>query len=402
MVHGDIEVQGVWKKFRRGELHSSLRDAIPAAAKWLFKRNVRQDIRDKEFWALRDVSFQVSPGESLGIIGSNGAGKSTILKVLTKILRPTRGRYRVKGRVGALVEIAAGFHPDLTGRENMFLQGAIMGMSNSEVHKKFEQIVGFADIGEFIDTPVKRYSSGMHARLGFSIVAHLDPDVLIIDEILAVGDLAFQVKAFERIRELATSGIPVIVVSHQLPRIAEICTKAVLLDHGEVLHAGSPADCIALYTGRAVHVHGTGVSNSPVELESVEMARGDMIRSGEVVCLTVKGRLLDADIPDHVEPVAVALRDVEMGQTLYLSGTRDAGLPLSDPGPFSIDVDIQMNVRPGLYSLETYAWDMRAESAVFVGPRASILVHEGPPFVGYVQLNAGMQHSHNDGPRAGD
>ena len=397
MARGEIEARGLWKKFRRGELHDSLRDLIPAMAKSLFGRRApREDIGKKEFWAVQDVSFRVSPGESLGIIGHNGAGKSTILKLITKVLRPTRGHCRVTGRIGALIEIAAGFHPDLTGRENLYVQGAIMGMSRAEIPRKFDEIVDFAGIAEFIDTPVKRYSSGMHARLGFSIAAHLDPDVLIIDEILSVGDVAFQAKAFARIRELATSGIPVVVVSHQLTRIKELCTQALVLDHGAVVHAGTPVECIAAYMSPARQGQTEGTPKSPVEIVSLEMASQD-VSSGEVIHLTVKGRLLTDGAPDHVEPVAILIRDAEAGQIVALCGTRDANLALSNPGPFSIDVDLQMNVRPGLYAVETYAWDRRTETALSVGPRVNVHVAEGRTFLGFVQLNANMRLSGDGG-----
>ena len=172
----------VWKKFRRGERHDSLRDAVTALVKKPFTpRPEREALDAQEFWALKDVSFEVQPGEAIGIIGPNGAGKSTTLKLLTKILRPTMGACRVRGRVGALIEIAAGFHPDLTGRENLYLQGAILGMTRAEVAGKLDEMIEFSGIRDFIDTPVKRYSSGMNARLGFAVAAHVDPDVLLID-----------------------------------------------------------------------------------------------------------------------------------------------------------------------------------------------------------------------------
>ena len=215
MAEPYVAFESVWKKFHRGEYHDTVRDAIVGVGRRLSGRRALSRAAD-EFWAVRDVSFDVRPGETLGIIGGNGAGKSTILKLLTRIMRPNRGRLHVEGRVGALIEVSAGFHPDLTGRENIFLQGALMGMRNATIKDRFDQIVDFSGISEFLDTPVKRYSSGMNARLGFSVAAHLDPDVLIIDEVLAVGDYRFQQKAFARLRELARSGRPVIVVSHQL------------------------------------------------------------------------------------------------------------------------------------------------------------------------------------------
>ena len=219
---------GVWKKFRRGERHDSLRDLIPSLARRALRR--RRDALDaKEFWALKDVSFEVRPGHALGIIGPNGAGKSTALKLLTRILRPTRGSCSVRGRVGALIEVAAGFHPDLTGRENVYLQGAILGMKRGEIARKFDEIVDFAGLGEFMDTPVKRYSSGMNARLGFSIAAHLDPEVLLIDEVLAVGDMSFQQRCLDRLAQFRRDGMAIAFVSHNMQAVATLCDTALLL-----------------------------------------------------------------------------------------------------------------------------------------------------------------------------
>jgi lipopolysaccharide transport system ATP-binding protein len=241
-----VRFDGVWKKFRRGQRHDSLRDLIPFTVQRLIGRTNGSELAGQEFWALEDVSFEVQPGEALGIIGPNGAGKSTTLKLLTRILRPTRGHCEVRGRIGALIEIAAGFHPDLTGRENIFLQGAVMGMKRHEVARRIEEIVEFAGIGSFIDTQVKRYSSGMNARLGFSIAAHLEPDVLIIDEVLAVGDMAFQQKCLERMRQYRKEGAAIVFVSHQLNSIVTLCSKALLMKH-RVLERGDAVDVVRLY-----------------------------------------------------------------------------------------------------------------------------------------------------------
>jgi lipopolysaccharide transport system ATP-binding protein len=243
-----VVFNGVSKKFRKGERHDSLRDLIPAALGRLLSRSRSAGgLEDKEFWAVQDVSFEVRAGEALGIIGANGAGKSTILKLLTRILRPTSGHCQVVGRAGALIEVAAGFHPDLTGRENVFLQGAIMGMKREEISRKFDEIVEFAGLGEFISTQVKRYSSGMNARLGFSIAAHLDPDVLLIDEVLSVGDATFQEKCITRMRELIGRGMPIVFISHNLPAILELCTRVIVMDHGAVKFDGDPAAAIQHY-----------------------------------------------------------------------------------------------------------------------------------------------------------
>ncbi|HEU0054812.1 MAG TPA: ABC transporter ATP-binding protein, partial [Longimicrobium sp.] len=264
-----ITADGVWKEFRRGPTHDSLRDLLPALVGQA-RRRATEEPRRGGFWAVRDLSFSVGPGDALGIIGPNGAGKSTVLKLATRILRPTRGEMRVAGRVGALIEIAAGFHPDLTGRENVFLQGAIMGMRRAEIRRKFDEIVDFSGVADFVDTPVKRYSSGMNARLGFAIAAHLEPDVLVIDEVLSVGDFAFQEKAFGRIRQVASQGIPVVVVSHQLDRVAALCNRAILLDRGVPVLQGEPRDCIAAYVMAGARAAPSAEAH-PVRLRGVEI-----------------------------------------------------------------------------------------------------------------------------------
>ena len=228
----------------------------------------------KDVTALDNVSFSISDGIT-GILGENGAGKSTILKILSRIMKPTTGTMTVRGRLSALIEVSAGFHQDLTGRQNIFLQGAIMGMRKAEVQRKFDEIVEFSGVADFLDTPVKRYSSGMNARLGFSIAAHLEPDVLIIDEVLAVGDAAFQQKAFARIKAMATGGAPVVLVSHQLDRIRELCTKAILLEKGTVKAVGTPGDCIDqyLYASRTKAAHASAV-DSGIHFERVLAPNG--------------------------------------------------------------------------------------------------------------------------------
>ncbi|MDP9201094.1 MAG: polysaccharide ABC transporter ATP-binding protein [Gemmatimonadota bacterium] len=243
-----VQVDSVWKKFRRGERQDSLRDLVPALVRrWTGRKPNSQEIKNDEFWALRDVSLTALRGEAIGIIGHNGAGKSTLLKILTRLLRPTAGTYQTHGRVGALIEVTAGFHPDLTGRENVYLNGAILGLRKAEIARRFEEIVEFSGISEFIDTPVKRYSSGMNARLGFSIAAHLDPDVLIVDEVLSVGDYMFQAKCVEWMRRTLDSGTTVIFVSHNMDAVMALCKSAILLNHGRVLAQGKMTDVIAEY-----------------------------------------------------------------------------------------------------------------------------------------------------------
>jgi len=246
-VQPAVVFDSVWKKFRRGERHDSLRDLLPAMAKSLFRKSHADELEGaQEFWAVKDVSFEVKPGEALGIIGPNGAGKSTTLKLLTKILRPTRGHCLVRGRVGALIEVAAGFHPDLTGRENIFLQGAIMGMKRVEIARKLDEIIDFAGVSDFIDTPVKRYSSGMNARLGFSIAAHLDLEALIIDEVLSVGDMSFQEKCVKRMHHFKQQGAAIVFVSHNLQAVGALCDRVLFLKQ-EAVAMGPPAEVFGRY-----------------------------------------------------------------------------------------------------------------------------------------------------------
>jgi lipopolysaccharide transport system ATP-binding protein len=238
----------VWKKFRRGERLDTLKDVVVNYVKHpLRRRTPRHELAAQEFWALKDVSFEVQRGEALGIIGPNGAGKSTTLKLLTRILKPTQGTCSVRGRVGALIEVAAGFHPDLTGRENIYLQGAILGMTRREITAKLDQMIEFSGIGDFIDTPVKRYSSGMNARLGFSIAAHVDPDVLLIDEVLAVGDYQFQQKCYARLEQFRRRGAAIVFVSHNVQAITDLCDRALLLRPNKPPILDDVAKVAALY-----------------------------------------------------------------------------------------------------------------------------------------------------------
>ena len=292
MPESVIAFDGVWKKFRRGEHHDSLRDLVPALVR-RFPSRREPTLEADEFWVLQNVSFEVKPGQALGIIGPNGAGKSTALKVLTRILRPTRGTARVHGRVGALIELAAGFHPDLTGRENIFLQGAIMGMRREDIRRRFDEIIDFAGIPDFIDTPVKRYSSGMNARLGFAIAAHLDPEVLLIDEVLAVGDFNFQQKCYARLEEFRRDGIPIAFVSHNMQAIATLCDRVMLLRSGQDPLIGDVPSVLSEY------VSSRGTSADP---------RVNVLRAS---LTDVRG----AEVAGPVPPAALLLLDVEIAAT---------------------------------------------------------------------------------------
>jgi lipopolysaccharide transport system ATP-binding protein len=251
MSNVTVRLDHVSKKFRKGELHNSLRDLIPALGARVLGRGANHSDR-REFWALKDISFEVSRGEALGIVGANGAGKSTMLKLISRIMKPTTGTVEVHGRLSALIEVSAGFHPDLTGRENIYLNGTILGMARREIAAKFDQIVEFSGVAEFIDTPVKRYSSGMYARLGFSIAAHVNPDVLIVDEVLSVGDYLFQQKCMDRMRSVIQNGTTVLFVSHNLKAVTELCDRTILLSHGNAVDIGSTDSVVRQYLNAAL------------------------------------------------------------------------------------------------------------------------------------------------------
>ena len=250
MTDAALRLDGVYKKFRKGELYDSLRDLIPALAARMLRGPSREALAPREFWALQDITFSVPRGEAFGIIGSNGAGKSTILKVLSGIMRPTRGTLHVEGRLSALIEVSAGFHPDLTGRENIYLNGTILGMTRAEIKRRFDAIVAFSELEEFLDTPVKRYSSGMFARLGFAVAAHVEPDILIVDEVLSVGDYLFQQKCFQRMNEVMSGGATVVFVSHNLRAVSLLCERSMLLERGRVVTMGPSHEVIKAYLTR--------------------------------------------------------------------------------------------------------------------------------------------------------
>lgn len=243
-----IRVQNLAKEYRIGTAaHNTLRDQLTEGAKAFFSRKGGSRSAEGSFWALKDISFDIKKGEMVGIIGHNGAGKSTLLKILSRITEPTEGRGEIRGRVGSLLEVGTGFHFELTGRENVYLYGAILGMTKSEIDRKFKKIVEFSEIEQFLETPVKHYSSGMYVRLAFAVAAHLDPEVLLIDEVLSVGDLAFQRKCMEQAQSLRQSNATVIVVSHNMFSIKAMCDRVIYLSHGRVMADGPPDQVIPLY-----------------------------------------------------------------------------------------------------------------------------------------------------------
>ncbi|HUQ79568.1 MAG TPA: polysaccharide ABC transporter ATP-binding protein [Gemmatimonadaceae bacterium] len=289
-MSGDVAItaSGLGKRYQLGDSSGadSLRDALAstfsratmkraATAVAAFARGDQGDDVNT-LWSLRDVSFEIPHGETVGIIGRNGAGKSTLLKILSRITQPTTGRVRIVGRVGSLLEVGTGFHPDLTGRENIFLNGAILGMRRTEIARKFDEIVAFAEVERFLDTQVKHYSSGMYLRLAFAVAAHLEPDILLVDEVLAVGDLEFQRKCLGKMSSVAGEGRTVLFVSHNLGAVRTICRSAMVLDGGRVVRHGNVDDCLAYYVAQTFEedasrwVRPAGRDTAPISISRIE------------------------------------------------------------------------------------------------------------------------------------
>jgi lipopolysaccharide transport system ATP-binding protein len=301
-----IQVENLGKKYIIGhqqqskrERYLALRDVISDSAKsiWQKIQNPKSKVQDRyeEFWALKDVSFEIKQGECVGIIGRNGAGKSTLLKILSRITEPTTGRISIKGRVASLLEVGTGFHPELTGRENIYLNGAILGMSKAEIKRKFDEIVAFAEVEKFLDTPVKRYSSGMYVRLAFAVAAHLEPEILVVDEVLAVGDAAFQQKCLGKMGDVATKeGRTVLFVSHNMAAVEKLCQFGIVLHRGNLQLSGKQTEAISYYL--------TSFSDSQISLKE----RKDRQGFGDV-------RVVAIEIKDEQGNV---LDTVQSGQTI--------------------------------------------------------------------------------------
>src|SRR5579859_232218 len=377
-----VEFTGVWKKFRRGEKFDSLRDLIPSMAKMLVSRG-QMDLREKEFWALRDVSFEMKRGDALGIIGPNGSGKSTALKLLSGILKPDKGNLGVKGRLSTLIELGAGFHPDLTGRENIYLNGTILGMKRAEIARKFDQIVEFSELHEFIDTPVKRYSSGMYARLGFSVAAHVDPEVLIVDEALSVGDYVFQQRCMDRMRSVIKSGAAVLFVSHNLKAVTELCQRVVLLEHGRVVTIGDTDSVVRRYLSDGLRARGSD-EHKAVYISEVKVRD----RTGEQATFdTGQTAWVDVGVTarENIERLAVVIWFTD--QTEYI--LFDTSTERLGSQPFSLQAgesyrctfELSLNMAHGTFHLcaAIHRYDIQREydrkapaSTVFIGSTLAV------------------------------
>jgi lipopolysaccharide transport system ATP-binding protein len=318
-------------------LRHSLERAVRSPREWLRSCRRERRARGEEFWALRDVNFSVSQGDVIGFIGRNGAGKSTLLKILSRITRPTRGRIRLRGRVASLLEVGTGFHPELTGRENVFLNGAVLGMSRAEITRKFDEIVAFSGVEKFLDTPVKRYSSGMYVRLAFAVAAHLEPEILVVDEVLAVGDAEFQKKCLGRMNRAAREGRTVLFVSHNISAVQSLCTRAIYLSAGRVVKDASVEEVLTTYANSAQQMIDEqplaertdrvgGTQLRIVAVEFVDAATGQRVAtllSGQDVFIVIRCASL---VPEGLDRVAFAVAFFsETGNYLFSCNSETVG-----------------------------------------------------------------------------
>jgi lipopolysaccharide transport system ATP-binding protein len=376
-----IRVEELGKLYHLGtaQRHNTLRDALAAGLRapldWLRRDGKRESgSGDETIWALREVSFDVNHGDAVGIVGRNGAGKSTLLKVLSRITEPTEGHAYVHGRVGSLLEVGTGFHPELTGRENVYLNGAILGMRRAEIARKFDEIVAFAEIEQFLDTPVKRYSSGMYVRLAFAVAAHLEPELLVVDEVLAVGDLAFQKKCLGKMGDVARGGRTVLFVSHNMNAVQRLCSSCMMLDQGKLIAYGSTAEVVTRYVSansstvsprnwidlEGMSRSGTGRSRfSAIWYSSDDETVDNHPYSGGPLDVSLA---ITSDAPRTVGSIAVTLYD-EYGTKLVNADTISLGrgVPLRK-GETRVHLRIrELYLNPGIYILGLWVADPPAE-----------------------------------------
>ncbi|MCP9494745.1 MAG: ABC transporter ATP-binding protein [Pyrinomonadaceae bacterium MAG19_C2-C3] len=362
-----------------GNLRETLAGAIRRPLGWV--RGTRRSGEKQTLWALRDVSFDVRAGETVGIIGRNGAGKSTLLKVLSRITEPTSGRVRLYGRVGSLLEVGTGFHPELTGRENIFLNGSILGMNRIEITKRFDEIVAFAEVEEFIDTPVKRYSSGMYMRLAFAVAAHLQPEILIVDEVLAVGDAQFQKKCLGKMGDVARSGRTVLFVSHNMAAVTQLCNKAILMERGKMVEQGETSRIVQSYLATD-HTSAADIK-IPKERHSTEYCGVQNIQVNRV-------KLVNAATPSFAvrwkEPLVMRFRftvkkplqniafgfsvATAQGINVFAAHHTDSGTDYYsfEPGVYEIEVSVGNPLRAGLHTLSFGAHNGISRDILFLVP----------------------------------
>ena len=361
-----IKIDGLSKRYslrRNKPSYSSLRDELTQRARdgvgLLLGRSKPEKSSYEEFWALKEVSLSISQGDRVGVVGSNGAGKSTLLKILSRITDPTEGSIEIVGRVSSLLEVGTGFHPELSGRENIYLNGAILGMPKDEIRRKFDDIVQFAEVERFLDTPVKRYSSGMYVRLAFAVAAHLEPDVLIVDEVLAVGDAQFQKKCLGRMEELSRDGRTILFVTHNMDAMLTLCNRAVILNKGELLFDGSPKEARQRYLSHVSSVEYSVAQNAGrggsggVSVSSVwvERTHSEAIISGEPISLCLEANVAEQYEQRSVLQVAFGIDSLDGQRVFTVLSSWDGSEPIkSVGGRIAVRCDItEFPVVPGRY-----------------------------------------------------
>jgi ABC-type polysaccharide/polyol phosphate transport system ATPase subunit len=346
-----VQFDGVSKRYILGE-HRNAREALTAATRRLVRREREQQ---QVVWSLRDVSFSVGDGEALGIVGRNGAGKSTILKILAGITSPTLGASRTRGRVAALLEVGTGFHPELTGRENVYFNGAILGLSRRDIVRKFDQIIDFAGTARFLDTPIKRYSSGMQLRLAFAVAAHLEPDVLVVDEVLAVGDAEFQRKCVRRMAEAEEEGRTVVFVSHDLETLTRLCRRGLWLDAGEIVDSGPTGEVVRGYltSGWSSPASGTKVVRSgPVTVRDVRVLSADGTPSTALMRDDPLRIQVEFDLAEEVPGLDIALYvTTHSGIKVFDEALSDHGLERLPPGAYCAELAVPPVLNVGDFSV---------------------------------------------------
>lgn len=366
-----IRCENISKRYRLGtqEKYKALRDAIAGAFAAPFRRN-GSSRADAHIWALDDVSFEIKRGQVIGVIGHNGGGKSTLLKILSRITKPTRGYAAINGRVGALLEVGTGFHAELTGRENVYLNGAILGMTKAEIDRKFEEIVAFAEVEKFIDTPVKRYSSGMYVRLAFGVAAHLETEILLVDEVLAVGDAQFQRKCFAKMNEIGRHGRTILFVSHNMASVRSICEEALILDRGRLVAKGEVNEAVDRYLAQAAEEADEVVETNSFTVNSVQISssHSPVIKTFDPVEVKVsfvpKAEVADAGLyvsiltPDLRRLTGLDFKDFATAPPLQAGEVCELG--------FAVE---SLPLLPGMYQLEVHLKDM-ARGLIETVPRA--------------------------------
>ena len=376
----------VSKKFSRGYISDSLRDAVAASFKNLFGGNGRHKLvknKKDEFWALDDVSFEVGPGEAVGIIGSNGSGKSTTLKLLSRILKPDGGRIMVRGRVGALIELAAGFHPDFTGRENVFLNATILGMSKEEIMKKYDEIVDFAELHEFMDMPVKWYSSGMYARLGFAVATYMNPDVLLVDEVLSVGDIGFQRKCFDKIKAFKENGTTVVFISHNMSAVTSLCDRVLMLNYGKLVYEGTAAEVVKYYLDSVLNKNEEGGVIQVIE-GNIYDENGNpcnTFKSGQKSTVVVKIKA-NRDCSDILVSINIRTKDDVLAFGINTAQNAGASLMLRTNEQFRIEMDATLNLGPGQYDCFLWVYDIREKHTLIRQRLFEVIIEEDLNFKG--------------------